>query len=132
MTPDSSRVSSRWVRSAFAVLACAAIPATLHAQAAPATGFTRLQGFVLDSIHNGALTNAKVSIVGTNLSTTTDKDGHYVIDSIPPGQHRVQVVHPLLDTLGIPMTTGEYPFTTGPRDLDLTIPGGERLAQALC
>ena len=30
----------------------------------------------------------------------TDNDGQYRIDSIPPGQHRVVVLHAVLDTLG--------------------------------
>jgi hypothetical protein len=132
-----SSAPRRFVASAViaAALFSAVFPLTARAQGAPATAgaFTKLQGIVVDSVHNAPLIKATVTIVGTNRSAVTDNDGHYVIDSIPPGEHRVQVVHPLLDTLGIPMLTPPYKFGAGEaHDLDLTIPGGEQLAIGLC
>jgi hypothetical protein len=87
----------------------------------------------MDSVHNAPLANAVVLVEGASRSATTDVDGRYRVDSIPPGQHRIMVLHPLLDTLGIQMRTPAYPFVADKsHDLDLTIPGGERLAGALC
>lgn len=87
----------------------------------------------MDSIHNVPLVNATVRIEGTTRTSVTDKDGHFRLDSIPPGQHRVVVLHPLLDTVGVTMRTPAYPFAAGEsHDLDLTVPGGELLARALC
>jgi hypothetical protein len=103
------------------------------ARPAAASPFAALQGFVMDSIHNAPLSNASVVIEGTPRSALTDADGHYRIDSIPPGQHRVAVVHAVLDTIGIQMRTPAYPFVAGQtHDLDLTIPAGERLVSSLC
>jgi hypothetical protein len=119
----------------LAALFVAVLPLAARAQAtpAPATGFTKLQGVIVDSVHNAPLSKAIVSVVGTGRGTVTDDDGHYMIDSIPVGEHRVRVVHPLLDTLGIPMLTPAYKFGAGEtHDLDLTIPGGEQLANGLC
>jgi hypothetical protein len=56
-----------------------------------------------------------------------------VIDSIPAGEHRVQVKHPLLDTLGVSLRTPPYKFGAGESlNRDLAIPGGEQLAGLLC
>ncbi|HEU4787082.1 MAG TPA: carboxypeptidase regulatory-like domain-containing protein, partial [Gemmatimonadaceae bacterium] len=115
-----------------------ALPNLARAQVAPpakpaAGGFTTLQGFVMDSVHNMPLADAKVSIEGTPHFGTTNADGHYTIDSIPPGSHHVIVEHPVLDTLGVQMRTPAYPFAAGEsRNLDLAIPTAERLATALC
>lgn len=130
-------------RSACLTLATAAavviaLPNLARAQVAPpgkpaAGGFTTLQGFVTDSVHNMPLADAKVSIEGTPRFGTTNADGHYTIDSIPPGSHHVIVEHPVLDTLGVQMRTPAYPFVAGEsRNLDLAIPTAERLATALC
>ena len=77
---------------------------------AASPGFSALQGFVIDSVHGEPLTNASVIIEGTGRQSITDNNGHYRIDSIPPGKHHVVVLHPLLDTLGLVMRTPEYPF----------------------
>ena len=121
------------------VLAAVALPlaSRVDAQVAPkpaASGaFTSLQGFVMDSVHAGPLVNAKVTIVGTARSAVTNADGHYSIDSIPPGSHSVVVEHPLLDTLGVQMHTPAYAFGAGEsRVLDLAIPTAEQIANAFC
>lgn len=110
-----------------------------HAQggtppAAPAApGLASIKGFLIDSVHNGALSKALVVIEGANRSGATDADGHYRIDSVPPGPHRVTVLHPLLDTLGVLMRTPPIDFAAGAvRDLDLSVPSPERLASVFC
>jgi Carboxypeptidase regulatory-like domain len=103
------------------------------APAATASAFSTVQGFVMDSVHNSPLAGADVIVEGASRSGMTNADGHYRIDSVPPGQHRIMVLHPVLDTLGIQMRTPAYAFVAGQsHELDLTIPGGERLASALC
>src|SRR5512146_57670 len=130
-------------RSVCLLLAAAGAVASVRPNAAraqvappakPAAGaFTTLQGFVMDSVHNVPLADAKVSIEGTPRFGTTNAEGLYKIDSIPPGSHRVIVEHPVLDTLGVQMRTPAYPFGAGEsRNLDLAIPTAERLATALC
>jgi hypothetical protein len=101
---------------------------------APAQGtFSGLKGMVIDSIHNAPLAGASVMIDGTTRVGVTDRDGHYRIDSIPAGRHKVMVMHPLLDTLGITMRTPEYPFAAGQvHELDVPVPGPEFVASRLC
>jgi hypothetical protein len=41
----------------------------------------------------------------------TDANGRFQIDSIPPGEHSLTVVHPLLDTLNVAITTRPVAFT---------------------
>jgi hypothetical protein len=92
-----------------------------------------LQGYVMDSVHNAPLPNAKVTIEGTTRSGMTTAEGQYRIDSIPPGSHRVVVTHPLLDTLGLTMRTPAYPFGPGEvHTLDLAVPNGDLIAKAYC
>ena len=134
-TPSVRRAAHGVLAAAVTLMAMASSH-SLGAQAAPApaaTGLGALQGVVMDSIHNVPLTNAGVLIENTSRSAVTDKDGHYRIDSIPNGLHRVLVLHPLLDTLGIQIRTPAYPFGSGEsHDLDIAVPGGERLVKALC
>jgi carboxypeptidase family protein len=131
----------RWAVVLTAIIVCivTAPSQALHAQkpvpAAPAAvgGLSAVQGLVMDSVHNAPLANADVIVEGVSRNAMTDADGRFRIDSIPPGPHRIMVLHPVLDTLGIQMRTPAYTFVAGQtHDLDLTIPGGERLAAALC
>ena len=107
-----------------------------HAQSGTppaAAGLASVKGFLIDSVHNGPLAKALVVIEGASRSGMTDGDGHYRIDSVPPGPHRINVLHPVLDTLGVLMRTPEIPFNAGEvRDLDLSIPSPERLATVFC
>jgi hypothetical protein len=106
--------------------------APLAAQA-PTAGVSILQGFVTDSIHNAPLADARVIVEGTTRVGMTTAEGRYRIDSIPPGSHRVSVLHPLLDAAGLQMRTPEHTFVAGQtRDLDLAIPRGEKIATAIC
>jgi len=116
---------------AFAISAAHAQGGTPPAPAP--SGLASIKGFLIDSVHNTSLSKALVVIEGANRSGATDADGHFRIDSIPPGPHRVTVLHPLLDTLGVLMRTPALDFTGGQvRDLDLSIPSPERLASVFC
>jgi hypothetical protein len=130
-------IGPRWLSFAsvalFAVVVASALPAQSVPAAAPTTGLSGLEGYVTDSVHNVPLEKARVAIEGTSREAVTDKDGHYKIDSIAAGPHRVVVTHPLLDTLGLVMRTPEYPFAAGQtHELELTIPSGERISMAFC
>jgi Carboxypeptidase regulatory-like domain/TonB-dependent Receptor Plug Domain len=67
--------------------------------------FSGAIGVVIDSIHDGKLAGAIVSVVGTNRHGTTDQQGQFRIDSVPPGEYRLTLSHPELDTLGLAVTT---------------------------
>lgn len=122
---------------ALAVLLSGPAP-RLAAQAAPpadtaAGNLATLQGYVIDSVHSAPLAKALVMVEGVSRRAMTDADGHFVIDSIPTGDHRIAVLSPLLDTLGLSMRTPPYKFVAGkPMEVDLSIPSAERLSTALC
>src|SRR5215831_12400899 len=132
--PTANRVSLRLMVAAACMLAIAA-SRSLAAQNAPAapTPLSALQGFVLDSIHDGGLANAVVIIEGTGRTGITQTDGRFRVDSVPMGKHRIMVMHPLLDTLGVVMRTPDpFDFANAMHTLDLSLPSGERLAAVFC
>ena len=90
-----------------------------------------LRGSVGDSIHNGPLAGALVVVEGTDRSGLTKEDGTFRVDSIPPGSRRISIMHPLLDTIGVPMRSGAIAFSAGQtQDIEFAVPSGERLAGA--
>src|SRR5512144_1436642 len=60
-----------------------------------------LQGVAIDSIHGTPLVNAMIQLSGTDRVGITDSLGRFLVDSIKPGSYKVDVDHPILDTLGI-------------------------------
>lgn len=141
MHPNSHSVPSRtsarrWLLAAAVFTVALAAPLAVHAQATtPATpaALSALKGFVMDSVHGEPLGGATVLIEGTQRKANTTDQGQFLIDSIPAGKHHVVVLHPLLDTLGIQMRTPEYTFVGGQtHEIDLFIPGGDKLASLLC
>jgi hypothetical protein len=138
MQATRSAKPARLSLSALALsLACfAAASGKAGAQAAPATpapGFALLHGSVSDSIHNAPLSGAVVMVEGTERKGVTNPDGSFRIDSIPPGSRRISIMHPLLDTIGLPMRSGAIAFSAGQsEEREFAIPSGERLAALLC
>lgn len=132
--PTANRLCRR-LAAATAFLLVLGASQSLSAQAAPAAPaqLSTLQGFVLDSIHDGGLANAVIIVEGTGRTGVTAPDGRFRVDSVPVGKHRIMVMHPLLDTLGVVMRTPDpFDFKTGVNPLDLSLPSGERLASVFC
>jgi len=95
-------------RIALLALFAAATPRLVAAQAA---GLSGVAGTVVDSIHGVVpLVGATVKIGTTNRQAVTDDNGRFQIDSIPPGDHSLMVLHPLLDTLNVAITTRPVSF----------------------
>jgi hypothetical protein len=116
------------------VLAAIAAGAAPRSATGQQGGFAAIAGSVTDSIHGGiALPGATVKIGDTNRQAVTDANGRFQIDSIPPGQHSLSMIHPLLDTLGIAITTRAVAFEAG-RTLavELAIPSAEGVLQRSC
>ena len=119
------------------LVAFAAVPAASQnptpPAAAPAAGVATIRGSVIDSLHDALLRGALVRIENTTREAFTDSLGAYRIDSIPTGMHRLIVIHPLLDTLGISLVTPPLNLTGGEtRIIELAIPSGETLVSLFC
>lgn len=103
----------------------------LGQQGAPMAAVT---GSVIDSIHGVVpLVGATVKISGTDRQATTDSGGRFQIDSIPPGEHSLTLLHPLLDTLGVQIATRAVPFQAGSAfAVELAVPSAQRVIELSC
>jgi hypothetical protein len=123
-------VVSVLVVSALQLSAQADPPARALASPAPASGFL---GVVVDSVHGGPLVGVDVGVAGTDRRSTSDKTGRFRIDSIPPGEYRLTLSHPLFDTLGLSPTTQQ--ITVAPHHyvvVALGTPSARTLRRQFC
>ena len=98
-----------------------------------AMGVGSLSGTITDSLHDVLLRGALVRVDQTTREGITDSLGHFHIDSVPAGQHRLVVIHPLLDTLGISLVTQPMTFIGGSEKIvDLSVPSAETLVSVFC
>jgi len=98
------------------------------------TPLAAVTGSVIDSIHGVVpLAGATVKIGDTNRQGTTDAGGRFQIDSIPPGEHSLTLLHPLLDTLNVQITTRAVPFQPGNTlAVELAVPSAQRVIELSC
>ena len=123
-----------WVVICLAVVAALGIGATPRAAAAQQGAMASVAGSVVDSIHGAVpLAGAVIRINETNRQGTTDANGQFKIDSIPPGEHSLSLIHPLLDTLGIAINTRAVPFQAGQTlAVELAVPSAQTVLQMSC
>jgi hypothetical protein len=109
----------------------AAIPKLVPTPQTVTTGF--LQGVAVDSIHGGPLVNALIQVDGTPRAAITDSLGRFLVDSVPPGEHKISLDHPILDTLGIMLSTQPMTFVANEvTRMVIAVPSGEFLASKFC
>jgi hypothetical protein len=97
----------------------------------PKFGF--LQGIAIDSVHEEPLVGALIQVEGTGRIGPTDSLGRFLIDSIPPGDYRLIVDHPLLDTLGITLVTPPMTFALNEvTRTSIAVPSAEFLTALFC
>lgn len=123
-----------WVVICLAVVAFFGVGATPRAAAAQQGAMASVAGSVIDSIHGGVpLPGAVVRISDTNRQGTTDANGQFKIDSIPPGEHSLSLVHALLDTLGVAINTRAVPLQAGQTlAVELAIPSAQTVLEMSC
>jgi hypothetical protein len=98
-----------------------------------ATGVGSLSGTVIDSLHDVLLRGALVRVDQSTREGFTDSLGRFHIDSVPAGQHRLVIMHPLLDTLGISLVSQPMTFLGGSEKVvDLSVPSAETLVSLFC
>jgi len=92
-----------------------------------------VQGIVYDSLVGRPLDDARVSVVGSRVSTRTDQDGRFTLSDVPPGESSITVHHADLARLGLPSPV--LPVTANDGDSELlriTIPSFGTVAELLC
>jgi hypothetical protein len=98
----------------------------------PGTG--SIVGAVLDSLHDEMLSNAGVAVMelaGRHAVTTAA--GAFRIDSIPPGRYVLELTHPVLDSLGIRVTSDTIPVAEGQvKVVELAIPSVRTITSTVC
>jgi hypothetical protein len=95
--------------------------------------FGSLLGTVFDSVHSRPLAGATVFVLGSARIGSTNERGLFSVDSLPPGIHRVQVTHELLDSLGLSMVTDSFEVAAGsPKILEMAVPSSETLVALSC
>ena len=101
------------MRASITLLLFAANIAAAQTPATTAKAFGVIDGIAVDSLHRDVLRGAFLTVEGSSASAFSDSSGRFRIDSVPPGSHRIEVVHPLLDSLGIRLRTVELKVEAG-------------------
>lgn len=133
----SATVSASFALAAL-LFASAGMPHAARAQrvdlrAPPAKGFGAIAGIVDDSIRRRPLAGAVVAIIGSSQRTTVDPEGFFRIDSVPPGEVQLAVLHPLLDSLSIVLTSQKIPIAAGRlEEISISTPLLARVRERLC
>lgn len=123
----TSRLSPALIVAALAIL-----HSTANAQHAPKRNSV-IVGIAVDSLHSRPLSGAEVMVAGVNRAVTTDSLGRFRIDNLPAGRYEVGLFHPLLDSLGISLSTP--PFAVGPDStsvVHLAVPSAATLVARTC
>lgn len=99
---------------------------------APATT-TVLHGYAFDSVRVGPLAGAVIVVDGTDVTGMSGADGLFRIAGIPPGQHKLIVRHPLLDTLGVTLVSETRNFIAGDSlSIEVATPSPETIVSIVC
>jgi hypothetical protein len=96
-------------------------------------GIAYLQGVAIDSIHGAPLVNAVIQLQGSDRIAVTDSLGRFLADSVKPGSYKILVDHPILDTLGIALSTEPMQFVGNEvTRVVVAVPSPDFLAERLC
>ena len=117
------------LRLSIAVFAVAAASPAL-AQEGGETGGV-IVGVAVDSIYGAPLRGAIIRVGETGSSGISDNAGRFRITGVPRGSHRVQVVHPLLDTLRLALRTTPRDFGDS-TELVIATPSAATVAAVKC
>lgn len=92
-----------------------------------------IRGVVFDSIRGGGLADATVAILGTRYRALTDRNGEFVLTSVPVGAHQVTFFHddPLAWGLGSPFVTVDVEANRS-TSVYLALPSFRQAARVIC
>lgn len=98
-----------------------------------ASSLASVEGVAVDSLHRRFLRGAMLMLEGSNITALTDSLGRFKLDSIPPGARRIDVMHPVLDTVGISLETQPLQLAPGQKlPLVISIPSAETIVSLKC
>jgi hypothetical protein len=102
-------------------------------QAQPPLAPATVEGVAVDSLYRGFLRGAMLMVEGSNVTATTDSLGRFRLDSIPPGARRIDVIHPLLDSVGISLETKPLTLAAGQKlALVISVPSAATIVALKC
>jgi hypothetical protein len=108
-----------------------ASPAAAQKPAAAPTA--TVEGIAVDSLHRGFLRGAMLMIEGSNITAATDSLGRFRLESVPPGAQRIDVMHPILDTIGISLETRPLQVVAGKTlPLVISVPSAQTIVALKC
>ncbi len=109
------------------------VPLPAFAQTTPARGHGSLRGVVVDSLRGGLLSGASLTVGNTRAIGVTDSLGRFSIDSVPPGEHVVELFHAILDTLGVRVRTSPVTIAADSTlEFVFGVPSAATLVRAKC
>ncbi len=114
---------------------CVACAAQTRAQEPlrPGRAYGAVSGLAVDSLRGGALRGARIEIEGMQRAGVTDSAGRFTIDSVQPGSHRLFLIHPLLDTLGLSVVSPAIVFVAGTTaSIIMALPSAQTVQRAKC
>lgn len=117
----------------LAVLALALTPPA-HAQVPVATArpSVPVRGIAFDSVRGKPIRNAFVAIMGGIPGTTTDTNGRFTFDSVPPGIYTFAMQHAMLDSLGFSGLTARATISAEGDEVRIAVPSFATLWRAAC
>jgi hypothetical protein len=90
-----------------------------------------LSGTIRDSVSREPIEGARVSIIGTDLSATTDARGRFTLPGMLPGVYDAEVRTPSLDSLGA-SHRASFEFVDANSHPDWRVPNAQRLVATVC
>lgn len=92
-----------------------------------------LEGLVFDSTTMQPLSGARVVVMGTTVVGTSNEEGQFRLEGVPPGRHDVFFFHPRLQTLGVSAPPASVEVAAAESaDVRLGIPSEATLLGAWC
>ena len=118
-----------------AVLGVLAIvcPSAARAQVAtPARISVAVRGVAYDSVRGQPIRNAFVTVLGGAAGTTTDANGLFGFDSMPPGTYTFAMQHVQLDSLGFSGLSTRATISSDANEVRIAVPSFATLWRAAC
>ena len=127
------RKTLRLLSAGLVAAASSAVAQQPTQPAPPPLASATVEGVAVDSLHRGFLRGAMLMVEGSNVTAATDSLGRFRLDSIPPGARRIDVIHPLLDSVGISLETKPLALTAGQNlPLVISVPSAATIVALKC